>query len=138
MIDIDQETCVGCRLCTEVCPAGAMWVTLGRARVNPLKCTGCGRCLDVCPRGAIQWKEDKVRRKIPPMPYVRRSRSVSPRFVPGRKGFTRRGRVRDDLNELKGSLKNLKQKSDEILERIEMLQGIPEGSDKKAGPLRFR
>jgi ferredoxin len=45
--------CVGCGICTEgVCFADAIRLENGRAVID-LACRGCGRCVDVCPQGAI-------------------------------------------------------------------------------------
>jgi ferredoxin len=45
--------CVGCGTCTEgVCFADAIRLENGRAVIENA-CRGCGRCVDVCPQGAI-------------------------------------------------------------------------------------
>lgn len=46
--------CVGCGACTEgVCFANAIRLENGRAVIGEA-CRGCGRCVDVCPQGAIE------------------------------------------------------------------------------------
>lgn len=46
--------CVGCGTCTEgVCFADALRMDRGRAVIQD-SCRGCARCVDVCPQGAIQ------------------------------------------------------------------------------------
>jgi uncharacterized Fe-S center protein len=56
---IHEGTCVGCRLCTGYCPAGAISVREKKATISPKKCIGCGECIIVCPVQAIQiqWNE---------------------------------------------------------------------------------
>jgi len=49
---VDSEKCVGCGLCEETCPLGAISVE-ETARVDPTRCIGCGRCADECPQEAI-------------------------------------------------------------------------------------
>jgi NAD-dependent dihydropyrimidine dehydrogenase PreA subunit len=50
----DVTRCTGCGACVEVCPAGAITLVDGKARVDEELCTGCGACVDACPEGAIQ------------------------------------------------------------------------------------
>src|SRR6516164_7446228 len=52
---IDLEWCIGCQLCTTVCPEGDVLAMLaGKAViVNGYKCIGHSLCAEVCPVGAI-------------------------------------------------------------------------------------
>jgi len=48
------ERCVGCGTCTQgVCFVDAISLVDNRA-VRSDACRGCGRCVDVCPQGAIE------------------------------------------------------------------------------------
>ena len=49
---VDEEKCVGCGICMDTCPTGAL-VLEQFARVDPKHCIGCGRCVETCPQGAI-------------------------------------------------------------------------------------
>ena len=56
---VDEETCIGCGNCVEVCPYGAIQLKDGGkmgqvAEVNPGLCKGCGTCPGACPSGSIQ------------------------------------------------------------------------------------
>ena len=54
LVWIDDERCIGCGACLEVCPTAAIALVGDKARVNEELCTGCQACVDVCPQGAIQ------------------------------------------------------------------------------------
>ena len=56
---VDQNTCVGCGICRDVCPAGAIAVE-EVAIVDPKRCTGCGHCVEQCPSGAIILHSEQV------------------------------------------------------------------------------
>lgn len=49
---VNSDLCVGCGICKDICPAGA--ISLEEiAVVDSERCTGCCLCLDQCPRGAL-------------------------------------------------------------------------------------
>ena len=52
MAIVDEEECVGCGLCYDVCPAGAISID-GTAKIDADKCTACLACVRQCPQGAI-------------------------------------------------------------------------------------
>ena len=45
--------CLGCGDCAKVCPANAIHVANGVARVTPELCIGCGLCTKTCPKHII-------------------------------------------------------------------------------------
>lgn len=51
---IDPETCIGCGLCIEVCPAQTISLHDGKAVITGTYSMGCGHCEAVCPVGAIR------------------------------------------------------------------------------------
>ena len=52
---LESGNCIGCGICTLVCPQAAMTVVDGRAVLNPEHCVGCGDCMRSCPTGAIEF-----------------------------------------------------------------------------------
>ena len=61
-IEIDQELCKGCEICTFFCPKGVISISdklnVGGYRVavfnGSSKCTGCAICAVVCPEVAVE------------------------------------------------------------------------------------
>ncbi|MFC2101352.1 4Fe-4S dicluster-binding protein, partial [Bacteroidota bacterium] len=58
LAQIDNEACIWCDICTQVCPYDAIsnedYKGKKVAVVNNANCKGCGMCLPVCPENAIQ------------------------------------------------------------------------------------
>ena len=51
---VDEERCVGDKLCEFVCPSGAIEISNKKAHVDPTHCVACSRCADVCNTEAIR------------------------------------------------------------------------------------
>ena len=51
---INQNKCIGCGKCVNVCPIRAISIKDGKAVINQNKCIHCGKCLNVCPQEAIR------------------------------------------------------------------------------------
>lgn len=54
---VDQELCIGCKVCEKVCPVYAISVTDRKAHSDSDKCMACANCADRCPRYAIKMVE---------------------------------------------------------------------------------
>jgi len=61
-VTVDEERCVGCRDCLDVCVFGGMRMADEKAHVNQDRCLGCGRCESVCPNEAIMITIDDASR----------------------------------------------------------------------------
>ena len=59
-IIVNQEKCIGCNKCGQVCPEQVITVNNKKASVAEEKCIGCGECLTVCPVKAtgMDWATD--------------------------------------------------------------------------------
>jgi len=59
---VDSNKCIGCRLCVNQCPEGAISMVSGKAVINQEKCIDCGICVSGsgrfkgCPVKAIEKK----------------------------------------------------------------------------------
>ncbi|MGV9103846.1 MAG: DUF362 domain-containing protein [Promethearchaeia archaeon] len=50
---VDPPKCVGCGICAENCPAGAISIVDGKAQIEYSRCKNCGVCISICPQNAI-------------------------------------------------------------------------------------
>lgn len=57
-LKINNEVCIGCTHCMNVCPTAAIRIKNGKANINGAACTDCGMCLKSCPRHAILVEQD--------------------------------------------------------------------------------
>ena len=60
LADIDQDECIQCGKCADVCRFTAIPVINNQYRVISLNCEGCGYCARVCPTDAITMEEQNV------------------------------------------------------------------------------
>lgn len=53
-LSVDRDQCVGCELCTKVCPHGVLMMADGKASIVEIdQCMECGACSRNCPTAAI-------------------------------------------------------------------------------------
>jgi NAD-dependent dihydropyrimidine dehydrogenase PreA subunit len=74
MLTIELDRCDGCGDCVEVCPAGAISLVNGVARIDSGSCTECEACVQACPNGAIQVARPVAVREEPAVAVADRPR----------------------------------------------------------------
>lgn len=53
-LQLDADACVGCGICTQVCPHGVLVMAEGRVCIDDLNgCMECGACAQNCPVSAL-------------------------------------------------------------------------------------
>lgn len=56
-LEYDSNKCIGCTMCSVVCPRRVFAMENGKAKITGFeKCIECGACMTNCPSGAIAVK----------------------------------------------------------------------------------
>ena len=86
VLQVDEESCLGCGLCWENCNVGAIEPGAANgekiARVSEQKCLGCGACISACSTGSLSLLP--VERLLPPD----RKRDLFTRILKEKKRFS--------------------------------------------------
>jgi Pyruvate/2-oxoacid:ferredoxin oxidoreductase delta subunit len=58
---MDEEACIGCGMCEEICPFGAITSPDGAQQIDQAVCMGCGICVSACDQEALTLVRDASR-----------------------------------------------------------------------------
>lgn len=86
---IDEELCIKCGICVNVCPVKAVETKeeftaidlLETPEVNSIKCVNCGQCSAFCPTGAIWAGNYREENFIPQIEEILKTTSIRPRIL---------------------------------------------------------
>ena len=57
---IRTEDCVGCGVCVQECPVGAISMNGQAAVIDDKTCIRCGKCHDQCPQEAVRHDSERI------------------------------------------------------------------------------
>ena len=62
---VNQDLCVGCAICVDDCPVGAITQEKSqKAVINDNLCIRCGKCHEVCPEDAVRHDSERIPEEI--------------------------------------------------------------------------
>ena len=62
---VNEDLCVGCSVCVDDCPVGAIILKDDqKAVINEDECIRCGRCHDVCQQEAVRHDSERIPQEV--------------------------------------------------------------------------
>ncbi|HWR45172.1 nitroreductase family protein [Sporomusa sp.] len=118
LIELNQEQCTKCGICTEVCPVGILDVGMnGVEAAFPDACIACGHCVAVCPTAAIDNQKTPLvnQAKLEEFPVL--DEKTAQQFLRSRRSIRR--------------YKNIPVPREKLLQLVEIARFAPTGSNRQ-------
>jgi len=62
---VNEDMCVGCGVCVDDCPVGAITLKEDqKAFINEDECIRCGQCHDICPQEAVRHDSERIPQEV--------------------------------------------------------------------------
>jgi len=61
---VKEDMCVGCGVCIEECPVGAISMRDDVAVIDEKNCIRCGTCHDACPQEAVRHDSERIPQEV--------------------------------------------------------------------------
>ncbi len=61
---INQDDCIGCEICVEICPVDCIYMEDSKAVIDLKNCIRCGKCHEVCPQDAARHDSEKIPEEV--------------------------------------------------------------------------
>lgn len=57
---VDENKCIGCGICVDICPVNAISIQNAFAVLDMVSCIRCGKCHDFCPQDAVRHDSERI------------------------------------------------------------------------------
>lgn len=89
-VEVNQETCIRCGACVEVCPMEVFQMTVqGPQEGSSRLCIACGHCVAVCPVAALDIEKAPLKEQVPILEGLKISAEQAEQFLRSRRSTRR-------------------------------------------------
>lgn len=89
LIQVDQEKCIRCGLCADVCPTSVINMGNQGPQATVQRCIACGHCVAVCPQAALDNVKAPLAKQLPLETIPVLDADTAARFLRARRSIRR-------------------------------------------------